>query len=79
MASTCNEDYIKNREKKLLDILEKLPDILEKLPDILASIPDEWFENDDLRKIPLTKEVERMERILRRIETDPQTFWEVLK
>jgi hypothetical protein len=72
LVSALDEDFIKKRKKKLLDILDKLP-------DILSSIPREWFEDDDLRKVSLAKDVERMECILRRIETDSQTFWEVLK
>lgn len=67
--SAWNLEYKQSRQQKLLEILEKLP-------DIVASVPEEWFVNDDVIKIPLQKEVERMECILRRIETEPSLFWE---
>ncbi len=65
-----DEEYRANRQKKLLAILEKLP-------DKLASLPEEWFSDDEIRAIPLKSEIERMQDILRRIESDPNKFWEV--
>lgn len=65
-----DEGYRADRQKKLLAILGKLP-------DKLASLPEEWFTDDEIRKIPLTKELTRLEGILRQIENDPIAFWEV--
>jgi hypothetical protein len=65
-----DEEYCADRQKKLLVILEELP-------DKLTALPEEWFVDDEIRKSPLREELIRIEDVLRRIEKDPITFWEV--
>lgn len=62
--------YRKKRQKKLLAILGDLP-------DILLSVPEGWFADDTVKNLPLAEDLERMERVLRRVESDPDGFWEV--
>jgi len=65
-----NSAFRKSRHKKLLAILEQLPNIIN-------SIPEDWFIDDYLRQNSLVAEIEHINLILRRVETDPDEFWEV--
>lgn len=56
---------------------KKLLAIVGQLPDILSSVPEEWFRNDDILSTPLSEELQRVDGILRQVETGPDEFWGV--
>jgi len=60
------------REFKCID--KKMLDVLAKLPDILSAIPDEWFVDNDVKPIPLSRGLSHIEQVLRRIKIDPKDF-----
>lgn len=65
-----DKEYLADRQRKLLAILENLP-------DKVTSLPEEWFCDDEIKELPLNVALDRMQSVLRRIESNFNVFGEI--